>query len=179
MPSSSAVAPERPAVRALSPPDQKAAVRDGRTTRQRRVILAAFLPASALLLGVGQTLTPSGLDQVITSDEKARSLLPTAAAHSTQLYASNLLVLFGLGALGVAFSALAILVRGRGSATATTAALVGGFGALCGSLGNVLVGFNLAVAAHSQVPPEFAARYLASSFDSGVGGFLLVCYLSG
>ena len=113
--------------------------------QNRQRVLAIFLPISAAFLVIGQALTPQGLDQPIMTETTALNVLPIAAAHTNQLYFSNVLILFGLGALGVSFAAIATLVRDRGATLATTAALIGGFGAFCGTIGNVLVGFNLAV----------------------------------
>jgi hypothetical protein len=106
--------------------------------RNRQRVLAIFLPVSAGLLVIGTALTPQGLDQLITTKATALTVLPIAAAHTNQLYISNLLLLFGLGTLGVSFAAIATLVRDRWAAFATTAALIGGFGAFCGAIGNVL-----------------------------------------
>ena len=64
--------------------------------------------------------------------------------HTTQLYLSGSLTLLALGALAVSYAAIAALVRDRGSALATVAALIGGVGAFCGAIVNVLVGYNLA-----------------------------------
>jgi hypothetical protein len=86
--------------------------------------LAAVLPVTVVLLVVGQTLTPHGLDKPITTTAAAlRELpiaaalreLPIAAAHAGRLYLANLLVVFGLGALAVSFCVIAWLVRGSGS----------------------------------------------------------------
>ena len=77
------------------------------------------------------------------------------------------LSLLALGALAVSYAAIASLVRGRGSMVATVAALLGGLGAFCGALVNVLVGVNLAAAATAHVSHEAAARFLVTSFNSG------------
>ena len=98
-----------------------------RTTRTR--ILALFPPLAAVLLLVGEALTPKGLDHPISMSRAAKEL-PIAEAHLNRLYLSNLLVIFGLGALGVSFAAIAVLVRERGSTIATVAAVVGGSGRL-------------------------------------------------
>jgi len=102
------------------------------TTRTR--ILALFPPLAAFLLLVGEALTPKGLDHPISMSRAAKEL-PIAKAHLNQLYVSNLLVIFGLGALGVSFAAFAVLVRERGSTIATVAAVVGGTAGFCGGLG--------------------------------------------
>ena len=112
----------------------------------RTPILALFPPLAAILLLVGEALTPKGLDHPISMSRAAKEL-PIAEAHLNQLYLSNLLVIFGLGALGVSFAAIAVLVRERGSTIATVAAVVGGLAGFCGGLANVLVGYDLAAAA--------------------------------
>ena len=73
----------------------------------RRRVLALLLPLAAVLLVVGEALTPKGLDHPITKLSAAAKEIPIAHAHSGQLYLSNMLVIFGLGALGVSFAALA------------------------------------------------------------------------
>jgi hypothetical protein len=149
----------------------------GTVARSRQRVLALFLPLSAALLVIGSVLTPNGLDQIITTKDTAFKVLPIAAAHTNRLYFSNLLLLFGLGALAVSFAAIATLVAGRGAALATAAALVGGFGAFCGAIGNVLPGFNLAATVTAQLSPEVAAQYLVATFTSWVGEAILVGYL--
>ncbi len=64
--------------------------------------------------------------------------LALAARYPSQLYAAGTLVVLALGALAVSYAAIATLVRGRGSALATTAALIGAVGAFCGAIANVL-----------------------------------------
>jgi hypothetical protein len=145
--------------------------------RSRQQVLAIFLPVSTALLVIATVLTPNGLDQPIMTNATALSVLPIATAHTNLLYISNLLVLFGLGALGVSFAAISTLVRDRGAALHTTAAVIGGFGAFCGAIGNVLVGFNLAATVTANLSQEVAARYLVATFTSWVGEAVLVGYL--
>jgi hypothetical protein len=102
--------------------------------RARQRVLALFLPVAAVLYIGGEALSPKGTDQLITTAATAFKVLPIAAQHSAQLYLASGLVLFGLGALAVSYAAIATLVRNRGSALATVAALVGGLGA-CAMLG--------------------------------------------
>lgn len=66
-------------------------------------------------------------------------MLPIAARHPAQLYVAGSLALLGLGGLAVSYAAIAALVRNRGSALAAVAALIGGLGAFCGAITNVLV----------------------------------------
>lgn len=74
-----------------------------------------------------------------------------------------------LGAVAVSYGAIAMLVRKRGSTAATIAVLLGGIGALCGAIVNVLVGLNLAAAATAHISRDAAARFLVTNFNSGPG----------
>ena len=119
--------------------------------RMRQRVLALFLPLAAVLYVSAEALNPKGTDQVISTTADALKVLAIAARHPAQLYVSGSLSLLALGALAVSFAAIATLVRGRGSALATVAALFGGVGAFCGALVNVLVGVNLAAAATAHM----------------------------
>ena len=110
-------------------------------TRQR--VLAIFLPVTAVLYISAEALSPKGTDQVISTTATALKVLPIAARHPAQLYVAGSLALLGLGGLAVSYAAIAALVRNRGSALATVAALIGGLGAFCGAITNVLVYPNL------------------------------------
>jgi hypothetical protein len=134
--------------------------------RMRQRVLALFLPLAAVLYVSTEALNPKGTDQIISTTAVALKALPIAAMHSAQLYVSGSLSLLALGALAVSYAAIASLVRGRGSVVATVAALLGGIGAFCGALVNVLVGVNLATAATAHISPEAAARFLVASFNS-------------
>jgi len=114
-------------------------------TRQR--VLAIFLPVTAVLYISAEALSPKGTDQVISTTATALKVLPIAARHPAQLYVAGSLALLGLGGLAVSYAAIAALVRNRGSALATVAALIGGLGAFCGAITNVLVYPDLAAAA--------------------------------
>ncbi len=116
------------------------------TVRTRRRILALALPVTAVLLLFGGALTPKGLDRPVTSLAGALRELQIAAAHPGQVYFSNVLVIFGLGTLGISFFAIAVLASDRDRVLATTAAVIGWFGAFCGAVANVLIGFDLAAA---------------------------------
>jgi hypothetical protein len=146
------------------------------TVRTR--ILALFLPLAAALLVVGEALTPKGLDHPI-SMSRALNELPIAEANSGRLYLSNLLVIFGLGALGVAFVAMATLVRERSSSIATAAALAGGLAGFCGGLANVLVGYDLAAAAVARTTSGAAIQVLVSANRGWTFDVIFVCYLGG
>jgi|SRR5450755_489852 hypothetical protein len=147
--------------------------------RARRRVLALFLPIAAVLYIGGEALSPKGTDQLITTVATALKVLPIAAHHSAQLYLASGLVLLGLGALAVSYAAIATLVRNRGSALATVAALFGGLGAFCGAIVNVLVYPSLAAAATAHVSPGAAAKLLTTASNSRFGqGFTYFYFAS-
>ena len=146
-------------------------------TRQR--VLALFLPIAAVLYMSAEALNPKGTDQQITSTATAFKILPIAVNHTTQLYLSGSLTLLALGALAVSYAAIAALVRDRGSALATVAALIGGVGAFCGAIVNVLVGYNLAAAASAHTTPGAAAQFLVTTFNSRFGQVFTAVYFIG
>ena len=146
-------------------------------TRQR--VLAIFLPVTAVLYIGGEALSPKGTDQMITTLATALKVLPIAARHPTQLYVAGSLALLALGALAVSYVAIAALVRNRGSALATVAALIGGVGAFCGAITNVLVYPNVAAAATAHLTPDAAARFLVTTFNSWFGQVFLYAYFIG
>ena len=119
-------------------------------TRQR--VLAIFLPVTAVLY-ISAAPSPKGTGQVISTTATALKVLPIAARHPARLYVAGSLALLGLGGLAVSYAAIAVLVRNRGSALATVAALIGGLGAFCGAITNVLVYPNLAAAATAHLTP--------------------------
>jgi hypothetical protein len=135
-------------------------------SRARLRMLALFLPLTAVLYIGAEALDPKGTDQVINTTAVAFQVLPIAASHSAQLYVSGSLSLAALGALAVSYAAIAALVRGRGWVIATVAALLGGLGAFCGAIVNVLVGVNLATAASAHMTHDAAAQFLVTSFNS-------------
>jgi hypothetical protein len=121
--------------------------------RARQRVLAIFLPVTAVLYIIAEALSPKGTDQVISTTATALKVLPIAARHPAKLYVAGSLALLGLGGLAVSYVAIAALVRNRGSALATVAALIGGLGAFCGAITNVLVYPNLAAAATAHLTP--------------------------
>ena len=130
-------------------------------TRQR--VLAIFLPVTAVLYISAEALSPKGTDQVISTTATALKVLPIAARHPAKLYVAGSLALLGLGGLAVSYAAIAALVRNRGSALATVAALIGGLGAFCGAITNVLVYPDLAAAATAHLTPAGGQRISAST----------------
>jgi hypothetical protein len=147
--------------------------------RIRQRILALFLPLTAVLYVSCEALNPKGTDIPILTMADALKVLPIAARHPGQLYVSGSLSLLALGALAVSWAAIATLVRGRGAALATMAALLGGIGAFCGALVNVLVGVNLAAAATAPISHAAAGRFLVTTFNSGFGHVFLYAYFVG
>ncbi|MGC9963676.1 MAG: hypothetical protein ABSE47_17525 [Acidimicrobiales bacterium] len=135
----------------------------------RKRLLALALPLTAALYVSAEGVNPKGTDKIITTTAIAFKVLPIAAKHSTQLYASASLSELALGAVAVMYVAIALLIRKRGSTAATVAALLGGIGAFCGAVVNVFVGLNLAAAATAHVTREAAARILVANFNSGAG----------
>jgi hypothetical protein len=129
-------------------------------------MLALFLPLAAALYIGAEALDPKGTDRLVNTTAAAFDVLPIAARHSAQLYVSGSLTIAALGALAVSYAAIAALVRGRGWVMATVAAMLGGLGAFCGAIVNVLVGVNLAAAASAHMTREAAAQFLVTSFNS-------------
>ena len=115
---------------------------------------------------------------MVTTTAAAFKVLPIAGHHAAQLYLASSLVLLGLGALAVSYAAIAALVRDRGAALATVAALAGGLGAFCGAIVNVLVYPGLAAAATAHVPPGSAAKILVTGFNSGFGQAFTYVYFA-
>jgi hypothetical protein len=150
-----------------------------KAARARQRILAVFLPIAAVLYISAEALDPKGTDQVVTDMATGLKLLPIAARHPTQLYVAGTLSLLALGAVAVSYAAIALLVTGRGWRLATVAALLGGIGAFCGAIVNVLVGINLAAAATAHTSPDAAARFLVTTFNSGAGQFFTYLYFAG
>lgn len=137
--------------------------------RTRERILALMLPLTAALYISAEGVDPKGTDQVITTTAIAFKVLPIAAKHPTQLYTSSSLTEFALGGVALSYAVIAMLIRQRGSRTATIAALIGGTGAFCGAIVNVFGGINLAAAATAHVTRVAAARFLITNFNSGPG----------
>ena len=146
--------------------------------RIRQRMLALFLPLAAVLYIGGEALSPKGTDQLVTTTATAFKVLPVASQHPAQLYLASSLVLLGLGALAVSYAAIAMLVRERGATLATVAALIGGLGAFCGAIVNVIVYPGLAAAATAHVPPESAAKILITGFNSGFGQAFTYLYFA-
>jgi hypothetical protein len=142
-------------------------MKDAVRTRQRMLALA--LPITAALYIAAEGLDPRGTDRIVTTTAIASKVLPIAAKHSTQLFVSGSLSELALGAVAVSYAAIAMLVRKRGSTAATVAVLIGGIGAFCGAIVNVLVGINVAAAATAGATQNAAAQILIRNFNSGAG----------
>ncbi len=141
-------------------------------------VLALFLPVAAVLYIGGEALSPKGTDEEVTSAGVAFKVLPIAAQHSGQLYLASTCVLLGLGALAVSYAAIATLVRDRGAVLATIAALLGGLGAFCGAIINVIVYPGLAAAATAHVSRDAAAKVLMTGFNSEFGHIFTYVYFA-
>ena len=150
----------------------------GNAAQIRQRVLALFLPVAAVLYIGGEALSPKGTDQVVTSTATAFKVLPIAAQHPAQLYLASSLVLLGLGALAVSYGAIATLVKDRGSALATVAALLGGLGAFCGAIVNVIAYPSLAAAATAHVSRGAAAKLLVTAFNSEFGHVFVYVYFA-
>jgi hypothetical protein len=77
-------------------------------TRQR--MLAVSLPLTAALYLGAEGVNPKGTDQLVTTAAIAFKVLPIAADHSSQLYASGSLTELALGAVAISYAAVAMLV---------------------------------------------------------------------
>jgi hypothetical protein len=150
-----------------------------KATRIRQRILAIFLPVAAVLYISCEALFPKGTDQVVTDVATGLKLIAVAGRHPAQLYAAGTLSLLALGAVAVSYAAIASLITDRGWLIATVAALLGGIGAFCGAIVNVLVGISLAAAATAHTSPDAAARFLVTAFNSGAGQLFTYVYVAG
>jgi len=150
-----------------------------KAARARQRILSLFLPIAAVLYIGCEALDPKGTDRLVTDVATGLKVLAIAGRHPTQLYVAGTLSLLALGAVAVSYAALALLVTGRGWIIATVAALLGGIGAFCGVVTNVLVGVDLAAAATAHTSPDAAARFLTAAFNSGAGQFFTYIYFAG
>ena len=147
------------------------------TARSRQRLLALFLPMSAILYIAAEATAPKGTDQVIQTSSDALRLLNIAAKHPGPLYAAGAFAIAGLGGLIISYMAIATLVNRRGAKLATVAALIGGIGAFCGAITNVLVFPNLAAAASAHMTKTAASQFLVTSFNSGFGLGFTYTYL--
>jgi hypothetical protein len=138
-------------------------------------MFALALPLTAALYISAEGLNPKGTDQLVTTAAIALKVLPIAAKHSRQLYASASLSELALAGVAMSYGAIAMMVRKRGSPAATAAVLVGGIGAFCGAIVNVFVGLNLAAAATIRVPRQAAAHLLIANSNSGTGSGVHRC----
>jgi hypothetical protein len=150
----------------------------GNAAQVRQRVLALFLPVAAVLYIGGEAVSPKGTDQVLSNTATAFKVLPIAAQHPAQLYLASALVLLGLGALAVSYGAIATLVKDRGSMLATVAALLGGLGAFCGAIFNVVVYPSLAAAATAHVSRGAAAKLLVTASNSEFGHVFLYVYFA-
>jgi ABC-type Fe3+-siderophore transport system permease subunit len=78
----------------------------------------------------------------------------------------------------VSYGAIATLVKDRGSGLAIAAALLGGLGAFCGAIFNVMVYPGLAAAATAHVSPGAAAKLLVTASNSEFGHVFFYVYFA-
>jgi len=147
--------------------------------RARQRVLAIFLPVAAVLYVSAEAVSPKGTDQVAMDTAAALKLLAIAARHPTQVYIAGTCAVLALGALAVSYAAIATLIKGRGSAVATVAALTGSIGAFCGAIVEVLVFPNLAAAATAHATRGAAAQFLVTTSNSGFGRGFEYAYFIG
>jgi hypothetical protein len=141
--------------------------------------VSACGPAGTPLAPIATALSPQGTDQVATDTATALKLLAIAAKHPAQPYLAGTCAVLGLGALAVSYAAIAALTRNRGSALAAVAALIGGIGAFCGAITNVLVFPNLAAAATAHTTRGAAAQFLVTTFNSSLAHEFEYAYFLG
>jgi ABC-type Fe3+-siderophore transport system permease subunit len=115
---------------------------------------------------------------VVNTTATAFKVLPIAAQNPAQLYLASSLVLLGLGTLAVSYGAIATLVKDRGCVLAIVAALLGGLGAFCGAIFNVVVYPGLAAAATAHVSRGAAAKLLVTASNSGFGHVFFYVYFA-
>lgn len=144
----------------------------------RRRMLAFFPALAAILLAAGETLTPKGLDNTSSSLSVARKEVVTATAHADRFYATSLLIIFGLGALGIAFSALVSLMNRPGSKFLGAIALGGWMTTLCGVISNSAINYGLAAAGAVNAGATGAGIFVEEN-KSGIGQALLIVYFLG
>jgi hypothetical protein len=145
----------------------------------RRRLLAISLPLAALLLGTGEATFPKGLDNLTQSLSTATSEVTIATAHPGQFAVASLLVIFGLAALGVSFSAIATLAQDRGRTLATVVAVLGWLTTLCGVVMNTINNYALAAAASIHPATGVTAAIWFREDTWAAGNPLLVLYFFG
>jgi hypothetical protein len=145
----------------------------------RRRVLAVSLPLAAVLLAIGESAFPKGLDNIAQSLSTATSEVTIATAHPGQFAAASLLTVFGLAVLGVSFSAIASLAEGRGRTLATVVAVLGWFTTLCGVVMNTTINYALAVAASTHPASGVAASIWFREDTWPAADLMLVLYFFG
>jgi hypothetical protein len=147
--------------------------------RMRRLQILALTPGIAgVLLAAGELLTPKGLDDTSSNLAEAQKQLRLAEAHSDRFAVASVMIIFGLAALGLAFSALASLVTQRAAALATVVAVLGWFTTMCGVIENSAGNFSLAAAGAAH-PDLSAARIFLREDTHGLSQLLLIIYFFG
>jgi hypothetical protein len=147
-----------------------------RLTRWRILALAPGL--AGLLLAAGEILTPKGLDNTASTLTDAQEQLRIAEAHPDRFAVASLLIILGLAAFGLTFSALASLITQRHAVLATVVAVLGWITTMCGVIENSATNFSLA-AAGSARPDASAAKIFLQEDKHGLSVVLLVIYFFG
>jgi hypothetical protein len=145
----------------------------------RKRILALFLPITAIFYIAAEAVSPKGSDQLISTKSDALRLLAVAAKHPSQVYLAGTFAIIALGGLIISYMAIATLVRDRGAKLATVAAFIGGAGAFCGAITNVMVFPNLASAATAHMTRAAASQFLVTSFNSHFTETFIYAYFLG
>lgn len=145
----------------------------------RRALLALSLPGAAVLLVLGESVMPKGLDTQSSSLASTTKQVLIAAAHVARFDTASLLIIFGLAAAAVSFAAIATLTRGRGSLPATLAAAIGAIALTCGIAANSTDNLALAEGAAVHPPVAVAAKVWAHIQGSPFANTLGVIYFLG
>jgi hypothetical protein len=150
------------------------------TLASRRRLLAAAVVATPFSLATGNTLFPAKSFQMPGTTAHALETLTATAGAPGRVLAGSLFEVVGFTLLAVTFAAVASLVRSRGGATATAAAVLGVVGSVGGILVTCWLGLSVYAASRTPIPQEAKAAYLVSlTHSSGVGMIGGVCFLAG
>jgi biotin carboxylase len=145
----------------------------------RRRLLALSLPLAAVLLVIGEAAMPKGLDSQSSSLASTTKQVMIAARHVGRFEAASLLIIFGLAAAAVSFSAIATLANRRGALFATIAAVIGAVALTCGIAANSTDNLALAEAAAVHPAATVAGKIWVHVDTSPFANTLAVVYFFG
>ena len=151
----------------------------GSARAARRRLMAVSLPIAALLLTIGEAVMPKGLDNQSSDLASVTKQVVIAGQHVGRFYVASVLIMFGLAALAVSFSAIATLITRRGAALATIAAVIGAVALTCGIIANTAVNYALAGAASAHPDAEVAGRMWLHVDSSAITNAISVLYFFG